>query len=276
MTVAIWVIFGGAGYIGKHLTKELRKGNEESNVFLAPSLAISGETWFEGQLRFNPRWQEAKEIRVVILSAAGVLGPLSQEGFDFNATAVPMAALRMSLEPRARVFVAGSSFEYGTSGNRIESLDPVTTPLMPSEDYGKSKSLGFGKLLTAFESRGNLSYGRIFQVWGGLEPQSRLLPTLLENAKIGKSTILNSGDAVRDFISVSATAQQIVQHFQTDWLSRKVFNICFGYGTSVEDFCRNALIENGFDPDLVESGPKIDHPYRRLVGSPVTNWGEPS
>jgi nucleoside-diphosphate-sugar epimerase len=251
-----------------HITRRVGSGVIE----IAPHNSILDRSWFDSQIEGNPQWREASELRIVVLNAAGVVGGLDQSGFHFNSTDAPQAVLYMSQNKKTRVFVAGTSFEYGLSGESTERLDPYDSPLRPSEDYGQSKKLGFDSLRRHIALQDNLAYGRIFQAWGGKEPPSRLIPTVLRNAEAGQVTELNSGLAVRDFISATQVCDQIYKFFGSPWMSRRIVNICIGEALSVEQFCKKLLVDLDLNSDFVKSNRRIEHPYTRLVGVPLDDY----
>ncbi len=268
MNQPLWIVFGANGYIGAEFVAYLEKEACGQSVVAAPSRAILNQLWFSGQLESNPIWQAASELRVVILSGAGVVDSLDRDGFEFNSNGMPAAALHMSNVPKTRIFIAGSSFEYGLAGNSREFLDPLVSPLEPTEPYGISKKNGFDAIRKQIQDKANLYYGRIFQVWGGSEPTSRLIPTVLRNSRVGDITELTSGMAVRDFICVSQVCEQIYKTFESHESGARVFNICHGQEQTVENFCRDILDLNDLDQTLIKSKMGIDHPYHRLVGMP--------
>ena len=270
MNQPLWIVFGAGGYIGGEFVTYLESLVGRKSVIPAPPGAISNHLWFSGELDSNPRWQRAPELRIVILAGAGVIGLLDKSGFEFNSTGIPAAVLHMSKVPRTRIFIAGSSFEYGLAGSSSEFLDPVFSPLEPTEPYGISKKSGFVAIRKEIESRENLYYGRLFQVWGGNEPMSRLVPSILRNSIAGDITELTSGMAVRDFISVRQVCEQIYNTFQAQESEMQVFNICHGQGQTVESFCRSILDLRDLDQNLIKSKREIEHPYHRLVGVPGT------
>lgn len=103
--------------------------------------------------------------------------------------------------------VAGSCFEYGSSGERYDFI-PVDAPLEPMQTYPASKALSsIAFFQFAFQNQINLHYLRIFQVYGEGEVKSRLWPSLRKCALSGKDFPMTKGEQVRDFIEVQEVAQ---------------------------------------------------------------------
>jgi nucleoside-diphosphate-sugar epimerase len=206
-------------------------------------------------------------LNVVVLAGAGVTSKINEQGIEFNERWVPEIAASIGLLPNVRVLVTGSSFEYGTSGEVDNLLDPVSSLLRPTEAYGISKKNGFIALQRRMHHGLKIGYARIFQVWGGDEHPSRLAPMLLANAENGIATTLNSGGAVRDFVHVNEVSEQIIDYFLNVDFYPSVFNICSGVPTTVKTFSRAILNSHDFNSDLLLDASDSDsHSYRRLVG----------
>ncbi len=109
-----------------------------------------------------------------------------------------------------RFVVAGSSFEYGRSGERYEFI-PTTAPLEPTLSYPASKA-ALSVALMALSSERNLqiSIHRIFQVYGEGESEARFWPSLRRAAIAGEDFPMTSGQQVRDFVPVELVASKLL------------------------------------------------------------------
>jgi nucleoside-diphosphate-sugar epimerase len=111
--------------------------------------------------------------------------------------------------------VAGSCFEYGKSGERYDFI-PTNAPLEPTQTYPTSKaisSIAFYQF--ALEHKINLSYLRIFQVYGEGESSSRLWPSLKLAAENGFDFPMTKGEQIRDFIYVGDVVKKILNEIKT-------------------------------------------------------------
>ena len=118
-----------------------------------------------------------------------------------------------------RFVVAGSCFEYGTAGERYQSI-PVDAPLEPTQTYPASKaaaSIAFSQL--AIERKVELILLRIYQVFGEGETESRLWPSLRRAALAGEDFPMTKGEQIRDFIPVEQVAAQFLEACERSDLS---------------------------------------------------------
>ncbi len=107
--------------------------------------------------------------------------------------------------------VAGSCFEYGKSGERYDYI-PVDAPLEPTQTYPASKamaSIAFAQF--AIEYQIQLTYHRIFQVYGEGELESRLWPSIKRAAISGEDFPMTKGEQIRDFIAVEEVVSYLVK-----------------------------------------------------------------
>jgi nucleoside-diphosphate-sugar epimerase len=259
-----WLIIGGSGYIGSSLAGSIKRNFPLEKIIL-PSRKDLAQV-----MSFPNKYIDTQQgsVNVVILAAAGVNGVIEAQGVEFNSSWVPAAAIAMARLPNVSVLVAGSSFEYGTSGKVDDQLDPVSSKLAPVDSYGISKRDGFEALRPQLSSLTNLGYARIFQVWGGSEHPLRLAPSLIANALRSKVTTLTSGSAIRDFIHVEDVSTQILDYFTFLDMYPQIFNICSGAGLTVKEFSSSLLSSHNYDPnELLESSDCVSHPYPKLVGA---------
>ncbi|MEI6491576.1 MAG: NAD-dependent epimerase/dehydratase family protein [Verrucomicrobiota bacterium] len=135
--------------------------------------------------------------------------------------------------------VAGSCFEYGKSGERYEEI-PVDAPLEPTASYPASKaaaSIALSALATEVKAR--LLIGRIFQVFGPGELETRFWPSLKKAALAGNDFPMTSGEQVRDFVPVEQVASYFVEAlFRKDIKDGipLIENIGSGHPQSLKDF----------------------------------------
>ena len=138
-----------------------------------------------------------------------------------------------------RWVVAGSSFEYGKSGERYAFI-PNDAPLEPTSSYPASKAAASIVLSgLAIEAGASLLIGRIFQVYGDGEQDSRFWPSLKRAALSGLDFPMTMGDQVRDFVPVEQVAKYFVDAlFRTDLenVGVKTENVGSGHPQSLREF----------------------------------------
>jgi nucleoside-diphosphate-sugar epimerase len=95
------------------------------------------------------------------------------------------------------VVIAGSGYEYAPQARPLTEDDPIC----PASPYGISKAAATFCAANYFEEI-PLTVLRIFNVYGPGERVPRLLPYIVENAKLGKPVELTPCEQVRDFVYV--------------------------------------------------------------------------
>ena len=117
----------------------------------------------------------------------------------------------------------------------------------------------------------NITYARLFQVFGEGEKNSRLYPSLISAGIKGNDFKMSSGTQIRDFIHVNDVVNALIE--EINLLSKwQVINICSGIGTSVRDFAdfqwKNI---NAKGKLLIGEIPSKEEKLVRLVGKPSNN-----
>ncbi|MCP5469394.1 MAG: NAD-dependent epimerase/dehydratase family protein [Chlamydiales bacterium] len=126
-----------------------------------------------------------------------------------------------------RVVAAGSSFEYGASNSPCKEEE---TLLRPTSLYGATKASLHQVSAEFFKTKGiSFAWGRIFQTYGPLENQERLIPQLI--ASVGKPFEIRNYHQVKDFIHVEDVAEIFKQLVANDF--EGTLNIGTGKGTTL-------------------------------------------
>lgn len=163
------------------------------------------------------------------------------------------------------LLVTGTCFEYGMqSGPLSEDM-----PTKPNNPYGYAKDvlrqqLGFLKSVKPF----NLTWARLFYMYGEGQPNTSLYPKLKE-AVLREDKIFNmsGGEQLRDYLPVEEVASQIVRLA----MARRdigAINICSGNPISVRRLVEQWLLENNWDIELnLGCYPYPDY-------EPMAFWGD--
>jgi nucleoside-diphosphate-sugar epimerase len=148
----------------------------------------------------------------------------------------------------------GSALEYGTiHGNLAEDSTPS-----PTTSYGKSKLAGTSLLARNCRTQ-QLSglTARLFTVFGPGEHSGRLLPSLIEAARIGNPVPLTAGAQERDFTYVADVADGLLRlGLTTTPQPGEVVNLATGRLTSVRSFAETAARILGITQDRLRFGAK--------------------
>lgn len=241
-------VTGGTGFIGSHFINAAL--NEKYNVF---ALKRTRESGTKIKLDIQPNWiiksmyelseQDFSGIDVLVHFAAHSANypyDTLENCIEFNVIQ-PLQIFREAKKAGVtKIIVAGSCFEYGKSGERFKFI-PVNAPLEPTQTYPASKaisSIAFNQF--AIQENIQLSYLRIFQVFGEGEAETRLWPSLKKAAIQGDDFPMTFGEQIRDFISVEVVAFEFLEEVRNilnrQTLEPKFRNIGSGKPQSILEF----------------------------------------
>ena len=145
------------------------------------------------------------------------------------------------------VLVTGTCFEYGMQSG---PLSPNTSP-SPSNPYGYAKDalrkqLEFLKDSNPF----NLTWARLFYLYGEGQSGSSLYPKLKEAVLRGDSVFnMSGGEQLRDYLPVEEVARRIV-NLSMAGQGKGAVNICSGKPISVRRLVEQWLRENDWKIEL--------------------------
>lgn len=242
-------VTGSTGFIGSNF---LNLAFSQGHEILA--LRRSNESLPRIPLLFRPNWLtkqldevssvDLKGIDVVVhLAAHSMVPPYDsiENCFYWNVMA-PIRLFNEAIKAGVKKFVvAGSCFEYGLSGEDYDFI-PVTAPLRPTLTYAASKaaaSIAFSQL--AIEKSLDVTYLRIFHVFGEGEDESRLWPSLRKAAELGLDFPMTKGEQVRDFIHVDQVVDKLLNHClqrNSQSVRFEIFNVGSGTPQSIADFAQ--------------------------------------
>lgn len=143
--------------------------------------------------------------------------------------------------------VTGTCFEYGMqSGSLSEDM-----PTKPNNPYGYAKEalrqqLEFLKSVKPF----NLTWARLFYMYGEGQPSTSLYPKLKEAVLRGDNVFnMSGGEQLRDYLPVEEVGRQIVRLAMAQ-RDIGAINICSGNPISVRRLVEKWLRENNWEIDL--------------------------
>jgi len=283
-----YLVTGGAGFIGSHITRALLEqgahvrildnfssGKRENIEALIQQFNGSQLEVLEGDVRDASHVTEAvRGVEVIFHEAAFVSVPQSmhepQECFDVNITGTSLlfdAARRAGVR---RAVVASSAAVYGES----DALPLVEeTPLQPMSPYAVSKRVDemYAELFTnsfGFE----VAALRYFNVYGPRQrPDSMYaaaVPIFARRLLDGKPvTVFGDGGQTRDLINVHDIVRANLIASEHPNAAGKVFNICTGIETRLLDLLEvlYQLFPDAPKPEF--AAPRAGDIYRS-VGSP--------
>ena len=268
--MAKYLVTGGAGFIGSHLSEELaRRGH---TVRVADSLItgkrsnlehVPGVEFLEGDLADEPFAHRAANGMDYVLHQAAipsvprsVKDPVSSNRANVDATLNMLVAARDA--GVKRLVFAGSSSAYGNTPTLPKHEAMPTNPLSP---YALQKVVGeqYLQMFTRLYGLETVSI-RYFNVFGPRQdpssPYSGVISVfataLLENRP---PTIYGDGGQTRDFTYVANVVDGVLRACEADGASGEVINVATGGRISLNQLftTMRSLVGSEVEPTYVET-----------------------
>ncbi len=245
---------GGTGFIGSHFLKQsLGFGHNviaiRRNPLSLPRISLPQVPfWLDRHLNeVEASDLEGCDVLVHLATHSGNVPYDSLENcLYWNLTAVLALFEQARLSGIRRFIVAGSCFEYGTSGERFEFI-PTDAPLEPTNRYATSKALASIALKQwAQEHDLSLEILRVFHVYGEGELKTRFWPSLRRAALGGEDFPMSEGAQIRDFMPVEDVARSFLQRTVLEDFDPKlvqVFNLSTDNPISIRSFAEQCWLQ---------------------------------
>jgi dTDP-6-deoxy-L-talose 4-dehydrogenase (NAD+) len=247
-------VTGAGGFIGRHVLAELSKLDVEV-------LAVSRDATRFSDLDTATRIVEMDIARPAAhcfeqMGCPDVLIHLAWDGLpNYKSlhhfeTELPTQYefLKVMLEGGLpSLLVTGTCFEYGMQSGPLSA----DMPAKPNNPYGYAKDalrkhLEFLKSANPF----NLTWARLFYMYGEGQPKTSLYPKLKEAVLRGDKVFnMSGGEQLRDYLPVDEIAHQIVQ-LALAQRDIGAVNICSGKPISVRRLVEQWLRENNWEIEL--------------------------
>jgi nucleoside-diphosphate-sugar epimerase len=297
--MASYLVTGGAGFIGSHLTQELvRRGHR---VRVADSLItgkrrnldhISGVDFVEGDLADLVVAQRAVDgIEYVLHQAAipsvprSVKDPITSNRANIDASINVLVAARDA--GVKRLVYAGSSSAYGNTPTLPKQEDMAPSPLSPyalqklvAEQYAQmfTRLYGFETVTT-----------RYFNVFGPRQdpgsPYSGVISLFATALLEGRQPVIyGDGGQTRDFTYVANVVDGVLRACEAPDAAGQVVNVATGGRISLNDLLRvmNRIVGTEIEPiykeeragDVRDSQADITNARRLLGYTPIVSLEE--
>jgi nucleoside-diphosphate-sugar epimerase len=251
--MASYLVTGGAGFIGSHLTEELvRRGH---TVRVADNLItgkrrnlehIRGVEFFEGDLAdLAFATQAVAGMEYVLHQAAipsvprSVNDPITSHRANINATLNVLVAARDA--GVKRLVFAGSSSEYGNTPTLPKREDMPPSPLSP---YALQKVMGteYCRMFTRLYGFETVSI-RYFNVFGPRQdpgsPYSGVISVFATALSEGRQpTIYGDGGQTRDFTYVTNVVDGVLRACEAPKAPGEAINVACGTRISLNELLR--------------------------------------
>ena len=267
--MSAYLVTGGAGFIGSHITEELlRRGHM---VRVADSLItgrrsklahLSGDEWAEGDLADLAVAERAvRGIDYVLHQAAipsvprSVKDPITSNSANITATLNVLVAARDA--GVKRLVYAASSSAYGDAAQLPKREDMPTGPLSP---YALQKLVGeqYCRLFTELYGFETVSI-RYFNVFGPRQdpgsPYSGVISLFATALLSGERPIIyGDGEQTRDFTYVSNVVNGALRACEAANAAGEVINVATGGRISLNELLRTmkALVGSEVEPIYAE------------------------
>ena len=288
--MAFYLVTGGAGFIGSHLTDELVRRGERVRVVdnlvtgKRENLAhIRGVEFVEGDLAELETARRAVEGADFVLHQAAipsvprsVQDPLTSHRANIDATLNLLIAARDARVKR--VVYAGSSSAYGDTPTLPKAETMATAPLSP---YALQKLVGeqYCQMFTRLYGLETVTI-RYFNVFGPRQdpssPYSGVISLFISALCEGRQPVIyGDGEQTRDFTYVANVVDGVLRACLAPGVSGEVINVATGGQVSINQLFRSVrnLVGGRGDPiysparagDVRDSQADIEK-ARRLLG----------
>jgi nucleoside-diphosphate-sugar epimerase len=280
--MAVYLVTGGAGFIGSNIVEELLK--QKATVRVVDNLATGNQANlepFKSKIDFREvdicNLQELKkavaDVDFILHQAAipsvprSVIDPITSHNADLTGT---LHVLWVAKEAGVkRVVYAGSSSAYGDSPELPKEEEMPSKPISP---YGLMKYVGeeYCRLFTQLYGLETVSL-RYFNVFGPRQDPSsqysgvlsRFITAMLAGQR---PVIFGDGEQSRDFTYVSNVVQGNLLACHARGVAGKMYNLACGCRISLNEVVRllNRILQTDFQP--IHEAPRVGDIKHSLAG----------
>jgi nucleoside-diphosphate-sugar epimerase len=260
------LVTGAAGFIGAHVVRQLTARGHETFAAVRPG---SGAWRLDGvrdactvvDLELDGGVQTRSVLGEIAPDAVIHLAWYAEPGRYRHAVAENVASLGAS----AALLLAAADAGCRRVVLGGTCLEHAVTPTRPIYDAAK---VAVHRLSEGFADTGlNVACGHVFYLYGPLEDERRVIPSVIRALLAGESIATTTGHQRRDYLYVADVAAAFAMLAETT-LTGGV-DICSGSLVTLADVLRTVALETG-RPDLLrlgDLGPADDDGYA-LAGDP--------
>jgi nucleoside-diphosphate-sugar epimerase len=251
--MSLYLVTGGAGFIGSHLSEELVRRGERVRVVdslitgkRANLAHISGVDFLEGDLaEIDVAHRAAAGVDYVLYQAAipsvprSVSDPITSNRSNIDATLNVLVAARDA--GVKRVVYAGSSSAYGDTSTLPKREEMPTNPLSP---YALQKLVGeqYLALFTTLYGLDTVTT-RYFNVFGPRQdpssPYSGVISLFISALNEGRQPVIyGDGGQTRDFTYIANVVDGVLKACHAPGIAGQMMNVATGGRISLNELLK--------------------------------------
>ena len=264
-------VTGATGFIGRHVLAELERRSVETIALVRPSTAKPLGHSRSRVVQFDLQNTPPKAFELIgrpdvliHLAWSGLPNYKSLHHFEQELPAQYRFLKGLIESGLQTLVVAGTCFEYGMqSGSLSEDIAPH-----PGNPYGFAKNalrcqLEYLKTTHPFQ----LTWARLFYLYGGGQAENSLLPQLRQAAERGDPVFnMSGGEQLRDYLNIASVADYLVR-LAIQARDVGIVNVCSGMPISIRQLIEGWIEDNGWNIKLNRGY----YPYPDY--EPMAFWG---
>lgn len=245
------IVTGASGFVGRHLTRELRRSME----VVEP----------KGDVRSSEYYAALPKADVVYHLAAQSNVPESTRDpagtWDVNANGTLRLLEWARAQDVGRIVLASTAHVYGRTER---ALVDETHPTRPGSPYGASK-LAAEALVQSYQATYGLAgvIVRPFNMYGPGQGPGFLIPDVLAQLRGGRELLVGDTSPVRDFTYIDDAVVMLAKAGSVPAASGMTMNLGSGVGHAVRDVIETAIRVSGS-----KLRPQVDEKRLRPVDVP--------